>query len=287
MKRKGILVVAVLPLVIGLFVAKRLADKRPNVVTHGVGFKSAKFLAISPNGERMFVWPYVAPSDPNHDSSAQIVSLCDGSRVDVPVDSLDSDWFGAFFSSDSQRIYQLSFHNDMIGDKGVDLVRISARDGRKKKEFLFAEVNEFYGFYARGNEVIAESPHRTWHLNANHLQILTLQTRNRSPDLDYGLLCPDGKTVMKPNYYPDEFRDLETGKLLWRLPEEIPQNPKFSPDGRTLLTQKNGEVIARDTRTGIEKWRLRGPQSSVLALAPDESAIYEARENGELWKWPR
>lgn len=29
---------------------------------------------------------------------------------------------------------------------------------------------------------------------------------------------------------------------------------------------KDGEVIAHDTRTGKEKWRSRGPQSSVLAL---------------------
>ena len=284
MKRKWIWSLAALPLIIFWVVAKPLADKRPQLVARDV---DATGLVISPDQSKALARGIAA---------THIVNLKDGSQISIP----GNDNSRNFFSPDGKEIYQLSTEREkQHPDKYRDsLVVRDADSGRAQGQFQFANNANLYGVWWHGNEIIAESPRQTWHFDANTLRLLNAQPQHRTLQnraLQSVTLCPDGKTGAKIEEFGTDFYkffDLDSGKMLWKLSNEEAMPSQFPPDGAVVLTQKIltrniGDFIARDLRTGAEKWRLRGPQSSVLALAPDESAIYEARENGELWKWPR
>ena len=300
MKRKWMLSLAALPLIVGLVVAKSLADENSRLVARDI-FADAK-LIFSADEKRVLA---VRDESAYGRISAQIVELPGESRVEVLTDSIDA---FLFFSPNGQWVYQLDLDSyygstDDLGmdyrrptpDEKIGIVGRDALHDQSKATIRFTfpgSDKDFYGAYLHGREIIVESRQRTWHLDANDLQILSSQPRKRK--LTYVRLCPDGETLCHRVYRKVdngtdfwEFLDLKTGKPLWKMPDDNTGFPQLSSDGQLLLKNKNGEVIARDTRTGAEKWRFRGPQSSVVALSPDQSAVYEARENGELWKWPR
>lgn len=284
MKRKWLWLLAGVPLVVGLVLARRLADKRPRLVARGLKVSE---MAISPDGKRIVV-------QGNWSAKSRIIRLDDGSQVSIPSSSS-----AFFFSPDGTKLYQLNFEFEHQGESfHQTLVLYDADSGRVEGRFQFERGLNLYGALWRDGEVVAESPRQTWHFEAHGLRLSG--TQKRQPARRNATLCPDGKTL----YWRSEeermsttpmtlyFADLGSGKILWQgklaLVGGMPLG--FSVDGRTVLFsdgKRKGEVIARDTRTGAEQWRLRGPQSSVLALAPDQSAVYEARGNGELWKWRR
>ena len=296
MKRKRIWVLAVVPLIVGFVFAKQLADKRPQLVARDV-FADAG-LIFSGDEQRFAA---VRDESAYQRISAQIVGNFGAERIEVLTDSIDP---FLFFSPDGKWIYQLDLDsyygstNDMgmdyrnpRPDEKIGLVGRNGLDNQSRATIRFTfpgPQKDFYGAYLFDHEIVVESREKTWYLDANNLRILNTQVQKRS--LTSVHLCPDGKTLYRRVYgHTDfwEFLDLPTEKTLWKLPDDNSGFPKISGDGRLSLRIEQGEVVARDTRTGVEKWRLRGPQSGVIALAPDQSAIYEARPNGELWKWPR
>ena len=285
MKRKWIWGLAALPLVVGLFVAKRLADKRPRLVARNIDGTN---LLVATDGEWLFakyndststtgrvigfdgkLLEFARPSDSRLCVLASIAALY---RINVDRESR---------KKSEATLEELSFYT---GESNF-----GATENPDKERFIFPGRDEdLYGVCVRGREIIVESRLNTWHLDAKNLHIISVQKRNRS--LSHATLCPDGKTLFhdldsaKGIY---EFADIETAKPLWKRQLGALYNLRFSLDGRLLITSKNGLVIARDVRSGTEKWRLLGPQSPYVALSPDQSAIYETRANGELWKWPR
>ena len=285
MKSKWIWSLAALPLVVGLFVAKPLADKRPVLVARGIDGSN---LLVSSDGEWLFAkytdstyiigrvigfdgnsLKFAQPSDSRLCVLSSIAAL-----YRINVDSVSR-------KKSEGTLEELSFYSDESN--------FGATENPDKARFVFPGRDEdFYGVRVRNQEVIVESRLQTWHLDAKSLHVIRTQKRNRA--LSQMTLCPDGKTLFhdldsEKGIY--EFADIETAKPLWRRQLGALYNLHFSLDGCLLVALENGVVIARDTRTGKEKWRLRGPQSSYFALAPDQSAIYEARSNGELWKWAR
>ena len=279
MKRTWMWGLAALPVVVGLVFAQALADKRPRLVARGV---VTSFLKFSPDGRLLFAH---SPAQ----TFGVTIALKDGSRTQIPGDYNPET---AFFSSDSRRIYEI-FSLSEVNMEGIDvyyrIVGHDARDGKSATKFAFPSTGLLEDAYVRGDQIVVESSAKIWYLNARDMKVTGAQSRKQHLSSVH-LLCPDGQTVCRRNQVPTdvwEFVDLPTGKLLWKLPLDDTGYPIFSSDGRLTLRKSGDQVIARDTRTGAEKWRLRGPQSSVIALAPDQSALYEARENGELWKWPR
>ncbi len=285
MKRKWMWAVATLPLVVGFVVAKRLVDKRPRVVARDV---DASALIISRDEKR-------AVTRGNAAEWSHVIDLDDGSQFSIPGDINSHN----FFSPDGKKIYQLNTeweHQGSAKFHDVFVVRDSA-SGHTEGQYRFASGADLYGIWWDGDEIIAESPRQTWHFKARSLRLVSTQKQHRAQK--YAILCPDGQTIYwdhqtdsmgaAPNVW--EFADLHTGKIQWsesRFGSGVPL--EFSSDGRIVLWSggvQQSEIIARDTRNGTEQWRLRGPQSDVIALSPDQSAIYEARPNGELWKWPR
>ena len=285
MKRKWLWALVALPLIVGFVFAKRLADKRPQLMARGIDGSN---MLISSDGEWLF-----APLEisdfvtgrlfgfdgqplkfaPSHDSRPGVLtSIAALHRINVD---------GKSRQKSEATLEEVSFY---AGE-----VKLGATKKPDKKRFIFPGRDEdLYGVCVRDGEIIVESRLDTWHLNAKNLHVLREQKRQRA--LSHATLCPDGKTLFydldsEKGIY--QFSDIETAKPLWKRQFGARYNLRFSLDGRLLVTSENGVVIARDTRTGVEKWRLRGPQSPYIALAPDESAIYEARKNGELWKWPR
>lgn len=220
----------------------------------------------------------------------------DGSQISIPSGSSSF-----FFSPDGTKLYQLNLEFEhQSGSFHQALVLYDADSGRREGQFQFESGIIIYSATWREGEIIAQSSFQSWRLNSRNLRLLATQNQNSKlvlPSID---LCPDGETLYwridkdnigsKPHTW--NFADRHTEKILWS------DGPKFnggapsgfSVDGHIVLSAggtPKGEVSARDVRTGKERWRLRGPQSSVLALAPGEGAVYEARPNGELWKWPR
>ena len=286
MNRKWMGALAAL-LVVGAFVfAKSLADKRPRLVARDV---DASDLVISPEGKRLV-------ANANGANSSHVIDLENGlqfsiSNVSYPRSS---------FSPDGKKIYQLNTEWENPNSQKIYdvLVLWDAYSGRKEGQFRFASGDNIYGAWWSGNEIIVESAQRTWHFEARTLRLKTVQKQYRKAT--YAVLCPDGQTFYwngeaeakgeKPGF--TEFADLRTGKMLWIWSQpDCDTLLGFSVDGGTVFgmsgLENQHEIVARETRTGKEKWRFRGPQYTVMALAPDESAIYEARPNGELWKWPR
>ena len=186
-------------------------------------------------------------------------------------------------------------HDSQDAFYNILLVR-DANSGRIEGKFRFPRNAELYGVWWHEEEIIAESPYQTWHFEPRTLHLVSTQRQHRTQTWSwrkqaYCDLCPDGQTLHCMRLYTREYIDLRTGKTLWKESNDSRKGGEntvgYSANGRTVLMHKDKDVIARDTRTGKEQWRLRGLQSSVIALAPDQSAIYEARQNGELWKWPR
>lgn len=284
MKRKWMLALATLPLIILLVFAWRLADKRPQLVARDL--KVAE-LWISPDGKSIVTHGDWSPK-------SHIIRLDGGSQVSIPTSNSEF-----FFSPDGTKLYQLNFEFEPQGEKfHQTLVLYDAASGRREGRFQFARSVLLYGALWRDGEVVVESDRQTWHFEARSLRLLGTQKRNKLAQR-IATLCPDGETIYWPigqgkwntSPYIWTFADLRTGRILWSDgPKPVDVTPVgFSGDGRIVLWsggKSNGEVVARDTRTGVEKWRLRGPQSSVIALSPDASAVYEARD-GKLWKWPR
>ncbi len=288
MKRKWMWALAALPLVLGLVVAKRLADKRPRLIARGLDISG---VTISPDGKRIIVRG-------DKGVKSQVIHLDNGPQFSIPGDANSH----FFFSPDATKIYQLNTEWEKPETKqhvAVFHKELEVRDaysGRLKGQFRFANDANLYGVTWQSDELIAESPRQTWHFDLGTLRVRNIQKQNRTQA--HADLCPDGRTLywltsgkMHALSNAWEVADLNTGKILRngaKFGETIIQ---FSADGHTALwfryDGKGYEVVARDTRTGIEKWRLRGPQSPAIALSPDESALYEARPNGELWKWPR
>ena len=285
MKRKWMWMLAVVSLFAGFVVAKRLADKRPRLVVRDV---DASQLIFASDGTKM-----VARG--NASAWSHIVDLSDGSQFSVPGDVNSRN----FFAPDGAKLYQLNteWENPNGGKFHDVLVVRDAHTGRTEGEFRFASGANLYGAWWHNNEIIVESPRQTWHFRARDLRLVGTQKQRRTQA--YAILCPDGRTLYwlqttdAMGATPDvwKFADLNSGKILWSDSKFGSSMREFSVDGHTSLWSDNAEeqieVVARDTRTGAEKWRLRGPQSSVVALSPDQSAVYEARPNGELWKWPR
>ena len=284
MKRKWVWALAIVPVVTAFIFAWRLADKRPRLVARG--FKTAEVM-IAPDGKKIVAFG-------GWSAHGQIVRLGDGSRT--PLSSGEP----SFFSPDGSQLYQLNFEMEN-GGKGVHctLVLCDADSGRKRARHQFESGVVLYGASWQGGEIVAESARQTWHLDARTLRIISTRKRAFKLSPRNATLCPDGETF----WFRDgenrigmpmivKFVDLRTGQELWQAEPVMKRGTPlgFSGDGRTVLLSDNREpmeIIARHTRTGAEKWRMRGPQSFVLALAPDQSAIYEARTNGEIWKWPR
>ena len=309
MKRNWMWLLAVVPLFAGfVFVTfmvdersqttgerLQVADKRsplilkhPKLVTRGLDFSD---LVISPTGEKAVVRGNFG-SDGDW---SRIVNLNDGSKISAPGSVLARN----IFSPDGKRICQLDVEMEKpTSDEFNDVLVLSdASTGKTEKKFHFAPGANLYGFWWQGGEITVESPRQTWRFEARELRLVSTQTRRRKHNAN---LCPDGKTLYwerttdKTGVAPVtwSFADVNTEKILWSdTPITEAGGPTgFSVDGRVVLwkdVQAPNDIIARDIRTGAEKWRFRGPKSSVVALAPDNSALYEVRENGELWKWPR
>ena len=278
MKRKWIWGLAIVPLIIGFIVAKSLADKRPRLVARGVNAKNLS-MSISPDGK----WLYTA---------GRTIEVAGNASFQFPLSETDFDG-PTFFCENGTRLCQFSYEIPPCGF-GVSCHSVlslrSARSGKVISRFDFPDSDStinVYGASLQGNEIVVESQQKTWRFQVKNLRFLSLQKRQRT--LPAAGLCPDGKTLYRGVIATKtlEFRDLHTEKLLWTIPQEISRSPQFSFDGALFLMRKKGEIIAYDTRTGKENWRFHGPQSSAIALSPDQSAIYEARPNGELWKWPR
>ena len=276
MKRKWIWGLAAVPVIIGFAFAQRLADKRPRLVARGVATST---LTVSPDGKKVLV------------NGNRIVNLGDGSQIIISGDVSSR----SYFSPNGKKILQFNSERDTPQSEQSHnvLVLVNSNSGQRQGSFSFADILNVHGVWWNGDEIIAESPDQTLVFETRSLRLVHKQTQRRKNW--YGFLCPDGHTIYWPSagVAPEilEFADLNTGKILWSRTQVSSGNPlAFSPDGKTVLwpddTRKGG-VVALNTRTGKEKWRMHGPQSSVLALSPDESAIYEARPNGELWKWPR
>ena len=288
MKRKRVWVLAALLLCVVFACAKWLANKRPLLVGSGLDISE---MTVSPDGERI-----VVPD--KWGMKSQIIRLVDSSRISIPISTSAS----YFFSPDGTKLYQRNFYLD-FDEQGESfhhtLVLYDAASGRVEGRFQFKRGVNLYGAAWRDGEVVAESARQTWHLAPSTLQLTSTQPR-QSPHHSASL-CPDGQTLywrgdwlngqarMGVNADTWSFADLNSGEILWNDPQRL--GPLgFSTDGRTVLffdSRGESKIIARDTRTGAEKWRLRGPQSPIIALSPDQSAIYEARSNGELWEWPR
>lgn len=283
MKRKWIWGLAALPLIVGLVFAKALADKRPQLVLRG---KNITALTISPDGKKALA------RDRNLESS-WLIKLEEGQPylIEGSADSVNC------FSPDGKKIYQLvtKLFSDNPSVFHRALVVTDVYMNRKEGEFGFAPDATPYGVWWHDSEITVESASLTWRFEASSLKLKSTQKHNR-PQRS-ATLCPDGQTIYwpvvsqtrNPKLSAWNFADLQSGKVLWSRPKNQTL-AGFSVDGRTVLWS-NGDanvgVMAHDTRTGREKWRLRGPQSDVLALSPDEKFVYEARQNGELWKWPR
>ena len=300
MKRKWIWALAVVPLIAGLVLAKRLADKRPRLVAHlktsvpvGGGTSRAIHatnLFISPDGSRLFV-RYLG------EGFGDGVALTTGSVSRMPDPDIQHD---VLFSADGRHFYHLdSCRFDVSAKQDHRCQALSlfdARSGVLQKQFVIPKTahvayKNFYGTALAQGQLVLEGRGHTWRLDPNDLRVVGVYPNQHT--LRMGHFCSDGKTLSllqinrANNALTAQFFDLQSEKLLWQMPLE--ENWKFatSSDGRIALSLEHRVVISRDLRTGAEKWRLPGPQSHVLAVAPDQSAIYEARANGELWKWPR
>lgn len=293
MKRKWIWALTALLLSVGFVLVKRVADKRPRVMARDVETPTlvvspiaderailvardveASLLEVSPDGQLLF-----AHSEAQQ--SATVIGLKEDLRVVIPV---DYNPVSAFFSADSRRIYEIYNQPDVNAD-GIDVhFRISghdARTGKSAREFVFPLSENIYGAYARGTEILVESKQKTWRLDERTLRVLGTRPQKRTTFDE--TLIPDGKTLftLDAQHNTFKFKDLITHKLLWQI-RDNEWNSVFSPDGRTVLTQKNNEIVARDTRTGDEQWRLRGPQSSVVALSPDEKTLYRSAQKRRI-----
>ena len=275
MKRKWIWGLAVVPLIAGFVFAKRLADKRPRLVARNVNTST---LTISPDGTKAVI-------NGNH-----VVNLEDGSQITISGDVSSR----SSFSPDGKKIFQFNSERDNPQSESYHevLALVDSNSGQRQGRFSFADIPNVYGVWWRGDEIIAESPSQTLVFETRDLRLIRTQQRIRKRW--HGFLCPDGQTIyaLSAGLSPEnfEFADLDTGKILWKRAQPSGGHPlTFSMDGQIVLwpDPQKGGVTALNTRTGVEKWRTRGPQSSVVALSPDESAIYEARPNGELWEWPR
>ncbi len=301
MKRKWIWALAVLPLVAGLIVAGRLADNRPRLVAHltssvsGISvFPSraihATDLFISPDGKRIFV-RYIG------EDFGEIVDLTTGSVSQMPdTDNVDFQ-YNVLFSADSRYFYQVSFCSPTpSGERSQDCQALLSRDARSgviNQQFVISNyvVEDFYGIALDRKKILLRSRAKAWLLNFMTLQVVG-SDRKRGTFKNVRL-CTDNKTIysfqldQKYGITTVQFFDLQSEKLLWQMPLEGELRFTMSSDGLIVLSMENGVVIARDLRTGQVKWRFSGPRNHVLAVSPDQSAIYEARENGELWKWPR
>lgn len=277
MKRKWIWVLAIAPLIVGFVFARRLANKRPQLLGRHM---AAWHLLPSSDGE----WLFVQYRDSDIDNGRIV-----GMNGDLKPS--DSSLYVLPSLAMIQRVRTVKNSEGLLEGVSFDPTDFdsNAPENRDKKRFMFLGArDDLYGACVRSEEIVVESRQQTWHLDSRNLHILATQKRKRS--LTNVLLCPDGKTLIddidgEKGIY--QFIDLETEKPLWKRRLGAYYNLNFSFDGRLLVVLENGVVIARDTRTGVEKWRLRGPKSWVLAVSPDESTVYEARENGELWKWPR
>ena len=302
MKRKTMVLLAVTPLIFGLIVAKRLADKRPRLVARlttqlpspkgSTRWTHAIALFVSPDGRHLFARDGYG--------FGQHIDLSAGSPIAFPlVVPITDISYGVWFSPDNQSIYMVSGYKPK-GTGGQEsawhrsIVARDARSGKLKRQFVLPlriqlNGNPFYGLRVSGDQTVVESRGKTWRLDANMLQLIGTQARQRP--LTWVQLCPDGQTGYRflavAQSSGMEFFDLQSGRSLWKTARLARYPAPFSADGRLVLTQENGVIFARETRTGKEQWRFQGPQSDVLALAPDQSAIYEARTNGQLWKWPR
>lgn len=242
---------------------------------------AATDLTISADGTQLF-------ARDNSQHFGQVLNLQHGSRANVRASDFN---FTPIFSADKTRIYQLQVNVNMNNGKPWDippaLLAHDINSGKIKAIFDFSsEEDHFYGAFLQGDIVTVESKNKTWHLDSRNLQIISVEKQNRP--VTYAILCPDSRTLYDVVTGDDarwEFTDLESGKLLWQ--KRTGALAGFSVNGQDCLWQEDGEVIVCDTRTGAEKWRLRGPQSAVLALSPDENAVFEARSDGKLWRWPR
>ena len=274
---------AVVPLIAVLVFSWRLTNKRPHLVARGLSIAE---LTIAPDEKSIVV------SENGWSQKSQIIRLDSGSRTSIPTSVSE-----LFFSPDAKNLYQLNFEFERQNEKfHQTLVFYDAVSGRRKGRFQFDRGVLLYGATWRDGEIVVESDRQSWHFEAQSLRLIGTRTRNRLARRN-ATLCPDGETIYwsigqgkwDTRPYIWTFADLRTGKILWSDgPKPADVAPVgFSPDGRVVLWPSGkSEIVARDTRTGVEKWRLRGPRSSVVALSPDANAVYEARD-GKLWKWPR
>ena len=289
---------AALPMVVSLFFAESFVGKRPHIVAHlttsvpeGGGTKRiyATDLVMSPDGKKLFV-RY------NNARMGQIIALDTGSVTPLP-DSNGN--YSVFFSTDSRNLYQMEDYSSAPSVKetfGREVFSLrDARTGALKSRFIdFKSIDliltgegMIYGSALHQNRVVLGLGERTVFLDPNSMQVLGT-SRNKGVFKNDGWLCAGGEIFYSPSATQAvDFFDLKTKKLLWQLPLNTDWKFAISSDGRLVVTPERGFVVARDLRTGQEQWRFRGPRSQVLTVAPDQSVIYEARENGELWKWPR
>ncbi len=288
MKRELIWALAIVPLIFSPAMAEPLVDKSPRLVARN--FEVVE-LIFSTDGKWLF--------GDNGFMVGQTLALTGGARARIFSDSQDN-FIG--FSPDDKWIFQLGLdsYEGFIDDEGYDfrnptpdgiigIVGRSTREGSKETiRFTFTGARaDFYGAYLRDDEIIVESREMTYHLDAHNLRVLRTEPQTRTLRNVIWLLG-DGKTVLvSGGRLGLKFVDLPTEKTLWTQPYGAGSGFRFTLDGRLILRMESGVIVAREARTAKEVWRFRGPASRYFWLSPDQTAIYEARPNGELWKWPR
>ena len=189
-------------------------------------------------------------------------------------------------------------HNDLgqtYTDPGFgpwNLWRVNTLTAKEDFDFKFASQEpqkdvDFYGVRVDVNEIVCESRLETRVLEAQNGQVIRVQKQHRT--VINAQLVPDGKTLCQSNGSDLSrlfFFRMNDGKRLWKWNTGVfLVSPHFSQDGHLVMVFKNGMVVARDTQTGKETWRLRGLQSEVFALTPNGHALYEARRDGQIWSW--
>ena len=306
MKRKW-LFAATLSVLVGAFImAKNLSDKRPRFFA---SIPHAVQLTFSPDGRKLFVQ--------QAEDRGEIIDVASKERTNIAGVQPLSHRF--FFAPNNEDIMQfcLAGHETMnfaTSEFNVTVVepRICAYGGSYGKDlFTFSLPTDCYGAYLRNGEIVCESRTSTSTRNCDSYSyaggILSTTPRKRvlaGPAFASGGIHPDDETIVGAALVPDgktlwtyrngkyQFWDLNTQKPLWTLASygsaNIEEVPAFQPslDGRLILAQKDRSIVAYNTRTGTEQWRVFGPQSLAFALSPDERTIYEARTDGQIWVWP-
>lgn len=81
------------------------------------------------------------------------------------------------------------------------------------------------------------------------------------------------------------FYDAKTGRALWNW-KGLSSGYDLSADEKLVVACNGQHCIARDLKTGVQKWKVQKPNSSIFALSPDGKTFAERRPDGQIWLWP-